>query len=286
MFIDFSSRPPTAEFDTSGVAALGDYRRVYGASEERVSRESDGKVGVADYLAMYDALGARTVVLKARDSVSTFGALIRNEDVSEFCSAHGPRYIGFAGVDPHKGASAIEQFEHAIRGLGLRGLNIQCFEHRLTAHDRLLYPLYEKCVELGVPVNVHVGTNFSADAAMEHGQPIHLDTVLRDFPDLKMCASPPGWPWVQELVAVAWRHENLHIGLVAVRPRYLTKAGAGYEALLAFGGSLLQDRIIFGSSWPMQSVGSAVEEVSALPLSEPVKAKWLHDNAAVFLGLD
>lgn len=287
MFVDFSSRPPAPEFDTSQVPGLRNYRRVYRQSEARTAHEArTGDEALARYLSVYDRLGARAVVVKARDSSSTFGALIRNEDVARFCAANGPRFIGFAGVDPHREAEAVGAFERAIRDLGLRGLNIQCFEHRLPPHDRKLYPLYEKCCELDVPVNIHVGVNFSTDADIEHGRPLHLDQVLRDFPDLRVCASPPGWPWVQELIAVAWRHVNLMIGLVAVRPKYLPKPGSGYEPLLAYGAGLLQDRIIFGSSWPMQPVETALAEMRDLPLSETVRRKWLHDNAAAFLGLE
>ena len=81
------------------------------------------------------ALGARHVVVKARDLETTFGFRIRNEDVAAFCREHGPRFIGFAGVDPHKGMTALRELEFAVTELGLRGLNLQCFETQ-AAHQR------------------------------------------------------------------------------------------------------------------------------------------------------
>jgi predicted TIM-barrel fold metal-dependent hydrolase len=285
MFIDYGSKPPVPGFDKSG-PHLANYRRVYEASERAADRQKPSPEALSDYLSMYDRLGARHVVIKARDLETTFGFRIANEDVAAFCRAHAPRFIGFAGVDPHKGMTALRELEFAVRELGLRGLNLQCFEHRLRINDPKLYPLYAKCIELDIPVNVHCSTNFSTATSMDYGRPQYLDDVMMHFPDLRVCASPPGWPWVHELIAVAWRHQNVWIGLVAVRPKYLAVANSGYEGLLQFGGSVLQDRMIFGSAYPMMPVERCLEEIEALPLKDDVRRKWIHGNAARFLGLD
>ena len=285
MFIDFGSRPPVPEFDKTG-PHLDNYRRVYRRSEDEVTDRSVGPQQLEDYLALYERLQARCVVVKARDLETTFGFRIANEDVAAFCRAHGPRFLGFAGVDPHKGMTAIRELEHAVRELGLRGLNLQCFEHRLAINDRKLYPLYAKCIELDIPVNIHASINFSTDTLMEYGHPRALDEVMVHFPELRVCASPPGWPWVQELIGVAWRHRNVSIGLVAVRPKVLAIPNSGYEALLQYGNTLLKDRVIFGTSYPMMPVEQALAEIEALPLKPDSRRAWLHDNAARFLGLD
>lgn len=290
MFIDYGSKPPTPEFAKTG-PHLQNYRRVYSASESAARAESvaddtpASDDALAAYLAMYESLNARHVVVKARDLETTFGFRIANEDVAAFCRAHGPRYIGFAGVDPHKGMTALRELESSIKELGLRGLNLQCFEHKLRINDPKMYPLYAKCIELDIPVNLHCGINFSTDTGMDFGRPQYLDDVLVHFPELRVCASPPGWPWVHELLGVAWRHPNVWIGLVAVRPKYLAVANSGYEPLLQFGNGLLQDRIIFGSAYPMMSVIQCLAEIDALPLKDAVRRKWVHDNAARFLGL-
>ncbi len=284
-FIDYGSRPPTPEFAKTG-PHLQNYRRVYAASERAIEEPRETEAWLPAYLAMYERLGARHVVVKARDLETTFGFRIANEDVAAFCRRHGPRYLGFAGVDPHKGMTALRELEVAVRELGLRGLNLQCFEHRLRINDPKMFPLYAKCIELGIPVNIHCSVNFSTATSMDYGRPEYLDDVMMHFPELRVCASPPGWPWVLELIAVAWRHPNVWIGLVAVRPRYLAVASSGYEPLLQYGNTVLQDRIIFGSSYPMQPVERCLGEIAGLPLKERVKRKWVHDNAARFLGLD
>ncbi|MFQ6755160.1 amidohydrolase family protein [Cereibacter sphaeroides] len=283
MLIDFSSRPPHPDFSPPA-PHLENYRRVYQASERR-SAASDAAQGLDSWLETYDRLGARHVVLKARDLTTTFGFRISNEAVAAFIRAHGPRYVGFAGVDPWQ-EDAVDRFDHAIRHLGLRGLNLQCFELKMRPDDERLFPLYEKAIELDVPVNIHCGINFSTHTPMALGRPEYLDNVMVRYPELRAVASPPGWPWVQELIGVAWRHPNLSIGVLAVRPKLLAKAHSGYEPLLQYGRTLLKEKIIFGSAFPMMPVETALAELDALGLDADTRRLWLHDNAARLLGLD
>ncbi|MGC9445605.1 amidohydrolase family protein [Cereibacter johrii] len=283
MLIDFSSRPPHPDFSPPA-PHLENYRRVYRASERR-SAASDAAQGLDSWLETYERLGARHVVLKARDLTTTFGFRISNEAVAEFIRTHGPRYVGFAGVDPWQ-ADAVDRFDHAIRHLGLRGLNLQCFELKMRPDDERLFPLYEKAIELDVPVNIHCGINFSTHTPMSLGRPEYLDNVMVRFPELRAVASPPGWPWVQELIGVAWRHPNLSIGILAVRPKLLAKAHSGYEPLLQYGRTLLKEKIIFGSAFPMMPVETALAELDGLGLDAETRRLWLHDNAARLLGLD
>ena len=285
MIIDYGSKPPVAGFNPPQTAHLANYRRVYAGSESRVDKPADEAAALSAYLAAYDRVGARHVVVKARDNETTFGIKVSNEAVAAFCREHGPRFIGFAGVDPHKGMAAVRELEFAVRELGLRGLNLQCFELKLAINDKRMYPLYAKCVELDIPVNIHCGINFSTASLMDYGRPAYLDEVLVHFPELRVCASPPGWPWIEELVGVAWRHANLHIGIVAVRPKLLALEDAGYRPLLSYGSRMLKDRILTGTAFPMQPIESAYAEFEALPLDDDVKRRWLHDNCARFLGL-
>ncbi len=285
--IDFGSTPPLEPFNPPNTEHLANYRRIYASSEKRAGRDGiTSKEALDDYFAMYDRVGAEHVIIKARDIETTFGLKIRNEDVAEFCQENGPRFKGFAGVDPHKGMDAIRELEFAVRELGLIGLNIQGFENKLPINDKKLYPLYAKCIELDIPVNIHTSINFSTQTLMAHGHPQLLDEVMVDFPELRVIAAPPGFPWVQELIGVAWRHANVHIGLVAVRPKYLGVAHSGYEPLLQYGNTILQDKIIFGSAWPMQPVEQAIDDINALAIKDSVREKWLGLNAARMLRLD
>ncbi len=285
MIIDYGSSPPVPAFRQGPRKHLENYRRVYASSEKAAGR--DKETTLEEWLATYERLEARHVVVKARDIETTWGLKIPNEAVAEFCAEQGPRFIGFAGVDPLKGMAAVRELEHAVTKLGLRGLNLQCFENQVAIDDRRMYPLYAKCCELGIPVNIHCGINFSSHSSMEEfGRPTKIDRVAMDFPELRICASPPGWPWVHELIGVAWRHPNVWIGLVAIRHKYLGVAHSGYEPLLQYGRTVLKDRMIFGSAWPMMPVERCLEDIRGLGLPQEIEERWLHSNAATFLGLD
>jgi uncharacterized protein len=283
-YIDYGSTPPVPEIRKTG-PHLSNYRRVYRASETAAKPAEAKLEPLQDYLAAYEKNNARHVVVKAKDVESTFGLKIANEDVARFCREHGPRFIGFAGVDPNKGIAAVRELEHGVKELGLRGLNLQCFENKLRINDAKMFPLYAKCIELDIPVNIHCSTNFSTATSMDYGRPIYLDEVMVHFPELRVVASPPGFPWVSELIAVAWRHANVHIGLVAMRHKYLAVENSGYEMLLQYGNSVLQDQVIYGSAYPMMPVERSLAEIDELPLKDAVRQKWLHDNAARLLGV-
>lgn len=288
MIIDFGSRPPLPAFNPTNAAHLANYDRVYAssASAAREQVSSVGEPGALDaYLQAYDEAGVSKVVIHGKDVETTFGVKIRNEDVAAFCREHGDRFIGFAGVDPHKGMRAIDELKKAVEELGLRGLNLQTFEHQIPINDKKFFPLYAKCIELDIPVAIHASINFSTKTLMEYGRPIHLDEVMVHFPELRVVAIPPGWPWVEELIGVAWRHKNVSIGLTPVRPKYLNVPDSGYGALVRYGNGLLKDRMIFGTSYPLQPILRTVAEQRALPLKPEVQQMWMHDNAARVLGL-
>lgn len=282
MIIDYGATPPIPELSLSDGAHLKNYRRVYASAEKAADR---GSMDLEQWFSAVDEAGIDLTVIKARDVETTFGGRVTNEAVAKVVADHPGRFLGFAGVDPNKGMTALRELEDAVTGLGLKGLNIQCFENRLAIDDRRMYPVYAKCIELDIPVNIHVGMNFSLKSSPEFGRPMLLDKVLCDFPDLRVIASPPGWPWVEELLAVAWRHPNLSIGLVAMRPKLLGVENSGYGPLMQYGRTILKDRMLFGSAWPMLPMKRAIEEIRALPIDETIANRWLGENAKALLRL-
>lgn len=282
MIIDYGATPPIPGLSLGDGSHLANYRRVYATSEKAAAR---GQVELGQWFQNRDDAGIGLTVIKARDVETTFGGRVTNEAVAKTVAAYPDQFIGFAGVDPNKGMIAVRELEHAVRDLGLKGLNLQCFENRLAVDDRRMYPLYAKCIELDIPVNIHVGINFSLQSSPDFGRPEMLDRVMCDFPELRVCAAPPGWPWVQELLAVAWRHPNLWIGLVAMRPKLLNVENSGYGPLLQYGRTILKDRMMVGTAWPMQPMKRVIEEVRALPVETDIADAWLGGNARRFLGL-
>ena len=97
-------------------------------------------------------------------------------------------------MDPHKGYAAIKELQHAVEVLGMRGLNLQCFEHKMPMNDAKYYPLYAKCIELDIPVGLHASINFSTKTLMECGRPLALDEVMVHFPELRVGGDPARLP--------------------------------------------------------------------------------------------
>ena len=169
--------------------------------------------------------------------------------------------------------------------LGMRGVAIRPFMFQIPPTHAKMYPIYSTCVELDIPIWFHLSINYSTNS-MEYERPIYLDVVAQDFPELKMIAGHGGWPWVNEMVAVAWRNPNIYIDIASHLPKYLGMKGTGWEPLIHFGNSVLQDKILFGSTWLFMgmSIKQLADGIMKLPLKEDVKRKWLHDNAAKLFG--
>jgi hypothetical protein len=113
---------------------------------------------------------------------------------------------------------------------------------------------------------------------MRHGHPQFVDEIACDFPDLTLVCCHGGWPWPTEMAAVAWKHANVFLEFGAVAPKYIAGHG-GWEPMKHFMNSVLQDRILFGSDWPMLSHDRLLQEIDLLELKASVREKFLRTNA-------
>ncbi|MBW2154982.1 MAG: amidohydrolase [Deltaproteobacteria bacterium] len=209
------------------------------------------------------------------------------EHTAALAAKYKHKLIPWCRISPHLGMAGVRELERCVKELGIRGLEVSTFRERLYANDKKYYPLYAKCVELGIPARIYTTMNYATDRAMDLGRPIYLDEVARDFPEMTVIAGLGGWPWVPELVGLARRHQNIYIDLAAHRPKNIAKPGSGFEMLLQFGNTLLQDKILFASSWmtlgmPLKQI---VEEMEKLPLRDAVRPKWMYENAARILKI-
>lgn len=227
--------------------------------------------------------GIDRAVLQAEWEFGDYRAL--NRSVKKLVDAHPGTFIGFCTVHPEESRDMAKEVEEWVREKGMRGVNLQPWAYKVYAHDRVFYPVYEKCVELGVPVTIHTGVNWSLTRSMDFGRPLHLDVIACDFPELFIVASHGGWPWVNEMVAVAWKHPRVYIETGAVSPKYIGRPGTGWETFIQYADSVLKERILYASEWPLLSFERVVAETKALPLKEEVKEMYLGKNAARLLGI-
>lgn len=262
-------------------------------SEEELYRFLEPKVeslarSEQEFIELLDDWEVEIAVLYNMDEETTSGVKgLSNDYFADVVSRNPGRLRSFAGIDPHKGMDAVREVERVVKELGLHGVAMRPFIQRIPADDRKFYPIYAKCVELRIPVWLHQSVSFArVPMFLEH--PSHLDQVALDFPELTLIAGHGGWPWTAELVAVAWRHQNVYIDFASMRPRYVARHNTGWEPLVEYGNSLLSDRILFGSTWLFMgmTVPQMVDEIKQMPLKEGVLEKWLYGNAATLLGVE
>jgi predicted TIM-barrel fold metal-dependent hydrolase len=238
-------------------------------------------------LAALDAAGIRKTLITGFDETTSSGdSFVSNESVAAIAGRHPDRFVPFAGVDVFRGAEAVRELETWIER-GFRGLSLRPFMTGIPADDPRYDPFYEACVRLGVPVSMHASANWTRSRPSDLGHPRHFDAVACRFPELRLILSHAGYPWVLEACLLAWKHPNVYLELAAHRPRYFTAPGAGWEPLLRFGQSTIQDKILYGTGAFLiaRPPGELVQEMKGLPIRREVLEKWLWRNAARLLGI-
>ena len=206
---------------------------------------------------------------------------LSNDYIASIVKEYPDKLTAFAGIDPHKGEKAVKEVERAITKLELSGITLYPFKHRLHPNDPKYYPIYEKCIELDVPVWIHTSNNWDFTVSADYGHPKYLDKLAAKYPDLKIIAGHAGWPWVNEMVIVAWRHKNIYIELSAFRPKHIVNPGSGFEPLLYYGDRTIRNKVVWGSTWILLGMPpkNVLDEMKQLPVRKESLDKWLYENA-------
>ncbi len=238
---------------------------------------------VAEFVALMDRAGCDKVLVPAIRMFSykekTMVWDITEEEVLEAVRESNGRVVGLAGFNPFKGMQSVRQVEKAVREYGFKGCYVHPYGWGLPLNDRKFYPLYTKCAELGVPVSMQVGHS-AEHMPNEFGRPIHLDDIALDFPELRIIGAHTGWPWTEEMISLAWKHENVYLGIDAHHPKYLE------PSLLNFMKTRGQNKVLWGTNYPAVMHEEAIRVIrTELGLSEKVAEKILHGNAARVYGL-
>jgi predicted TIM-barrel fold metal-dependent hydrolase len=225
----------------------------------------------ADVLAQMDSLGVEKLLVCAWRVPG--GWLISNDDVAEVVACAPDRFVGVAAVNLLDPMPAVRELERAVGQLGFKALRVLPWLWDRPPTDRLYYPLFAKCVELGIPFCTQAG-HTGPLMASEPGRPIpYLDQVALDFPELVIVAGHIGYPWTDEMIAVAWKHENVYIDTSAWAPRY-------YPAqLLHFLRSYGKSKVLFGTNFPQMPLERCVREAHELELHPDVERAFLSENA-------
>lgn len=196
-----------------------------------------------------------------------------NEDIAKYSRAYPDRFVGVATVDLLKPVAAVKELERAVRELGFKALRIVPWLWNLPPNDKHYYPLYVKCIELGIPFCTQVG-HTGPLMPSEPGRPVpYLDEVALTFPELRIVAGHIGYPWTEEMIGLAWKHENVFIDTSAWLPRYYP------FQLQQFMQSYGKQKVLFGTNFPQLRIDKCVDDARAMGLPEEIEALFLRENA-------
>lgn len=231
-----------------------------------------------DTISDMDDAGVDISVVVAVDAETTAGYKIPNDLLAKEVEKYRGRLIGFAGVDPHK-KGAPKELERAITDLKLKGVKFICHLHELEPNDKRYYPIYEVAVHFDIPVLHHTGTHYHFGKRLKYAKPLFIDDVAVDFPSLKLIIAHFGWPWYEEAIAVAMRHQNVFINVAGWSPKYYPPIFVNYA------NGPLRNKILFGSDHPLLSRKRILSELDGVGLKGEVKRALLTNNPKALLGL-
>jgi hypothetical protein len=277
--IDVHVHPSTAEYLT---ASLGHFKQ---ATERHFNTEIPVRSveEMADEFRRADVLG----VLLAWDAETHSGLPpVTNDFVARCVADHPDAFVGFASVDPHKGAAAVDELRRAVTDLGLKGLKLHPSAQGFAPNSPLARPVLETAAELGIPVLCHTGTTglgvgLAGGGGIKLGlsRPWLLDEVAAEIPELRIIAAHVGWPWTDELLAVAQHKTNVWIDLSGWSPRRWTEPFR--RAVLG----PLRDRVLFGTDYPFITHQQWFDAFATHDVDPETQEAILRGNAARLLDL-
>ena len=192
------------------------------------------------------------------------------DEVYETMRKYPDRLIGLAPYDPLDPVRSVYNIEKSVKEYGFKGVYSHTLGQNIPPNHRLMYPCYSKCAELDIPFSLQVGHSLEL-LPSDPGRPIYLDQVALDFPELKINASHTGWPWCEELTALAWKHPNIYMDISAHLPRYLDKT------VIQFMTTRGQNKVLFGTNG--LGLELCKKQFMELEIKDKVKNKILRENA-------
>lgn len=274
--IDFRIRPPYKGFlDTLMYSQPGRrdrFTRQLGFSPSQAASAKSCDLLIAEM----DAAGIDMGVVVGRNS--GFLGSVSNADVLEFINTHPGRFLGVASIALADRKDAVSEIDKALAA-GFKAINIEPGAQPvpMAADDRRLYPIYAHCEDNAVPVILLAGGNAGPD--LEYTVPVALDRVLSDFPKLKVAVAHGGWPWVHQVLHIAFRRPNLYVS----PDMYLVNM-PGMDDYLKAANGFLAERFIYGTSFPLCPVKGYLDWFRTLPLKPETMERVLHRNALEFLS--
>jgi uncharacterized protein len=237
---------------------------------------------VADYYRERDMVA---VVFTVDDEAGMGRRRISNREVLEAARANPDVMIPFASVDPHKGKLGVREARELIDA-GARGFKFHPNTQAFWPNDRAHYPLYEVIAEAGLIALFHSGTTGigagmpgGGGVRLKYSNPMRVDDVAADFPELDIILAHPSFPWQDEALAIAVHKPNVYIDLSGWSPKYFP------QILIQYTNTRLKGKMLFGSDFPLIAPDRWLADFEKLPIKDEVRPLVLKENAAKLLGL-
>lgn len=244
-------------------------------------------VSMAELADQYRGRKMMAILLASDDSTSSGLPPVPNDHVARAVKDHPDVFLGFGGVDPWKGKLAVDEARRLKEELGLVGLKFNPGRQFFFANDVRFYPLWEQAAKLGLICLFHTGMMGNGAGIrgglgfkLKYTAPIpYLDDIAGDFPELTIISAHPGWPWVEDQLAMALHKGNVYVDLSGWAPKYFP------PPLVQYVNTRLQDRVLFGSDWPVITPERWLAEFEGLPIKPEVRPKVLLENAKALFGI-
>lgn len=272
--IDIHTHPQTEEF----IAAMG-------SRHMEMSKHFGKQRPVVSFTQQADLYRDRNMmaVILNSDSETTSGVKgAPNHLLGQAQMDHPDVFIAFAGIDPWKGEAAIDEIRRMHAEYGIRGVGeLNPARQKFHPNDRKFFPIWETCAELGIVVMFHsgfpgagAGTPGGGGYSLDFAKPIpYIDDVAAYFPELKIISAHPAWPWHLENLAMVWHKSNVYLDLSGWAPKYLP------SEVVRYADSLITDRVLFGTDWPVMDVERWQAEFDDLGFKEESRKKIMLNNA-------
>jgi hypothetical protein len=273
------------ESDGHGCFSLDD--ELMAASAKYFNSGDDRAPSLERIADIYRELNMAAVVFTVDSGTFTGHQALSSEDICDAAREHADVLIPFGSVDPLRGAVAVAQARRLVSEHGARGLKFHPSLQGFAPNDERFYPLWEEIQALGVPALFHTGqTGIGAGLPGGRGiklrlsDPMLIDDVAADFPSLNVILAHPSVPWADSAISMATHKANVYIDLSGWSPKYFP------PNLVRNANSLLQDKVLFGTDFPVLTAQRWLRDFEALDIKPDVRPKILKGNAARLLGLD
>jgi predicted TIM-barrel fold metal-dependent hydrolase len=259
------------------------------SSADRAARKYFGESGAArdaEGLAEYYRSRRMAFVIFSVDERLSGRPQLSNDEVADFASANADIAIAFASIDPHRGADGVAEARRLVSSGRVRGLKLHPPLQQFDPNDRLAYPLYEVFAEARLPVLFHtghsgIGTGMPGGGGirLKYGNPMPIDDVAVDFPEMPIILAHPSFPWQDEAISICLHKPTVYIDLSGWSPKYFS------PTLVQYANTLLKHKVLFGSDYPFITPDRWLADLEKTTIREEVRPLILKENAVRLFGL-